>query len=697
MRRRFPWRTFALLVCVIAVVGIVVSAQAPTASRRPLTYDVVDYWKSIGGTRLSNDGKWLAYSVTSQAEDGELIVRNLATGQEFRHPRGTGPTFTEDGKFLVFSIAQTKAEEEKERIATEAAAATGTGGEQTAGAGRGTGGGQAAAAGQAAAGAQAAGAGQAAAAGGQATGGGQTGGRAGRGGRGGTAGGQAARTEPRTGMGVMTLADGKVTTVEKIGSFRVPAESSAWLAYYKGSGGAAGGAPGGRGGAGGGRGGGGAAPAPAAGGRGGGSAAASATGEKRKDPGSDLILRNLATGEETTIPEVTEYSFDTKGVWLAYATSSTEAAKDGAFVRHLSDGVVKTLLSGKGHYKSMRFDEAGQQIAFLSDAVEYDKPVSPFRLYYWKSPDATPAKAGATAPGLKPRPPSGGDKPAAAVPTAKPTTAATPPATEVAKPAAPAKPATEAAKPGAAPAAAAGQAAPAAAAGQAAPDKPAAETAPAKPAPVPPTGDAIELVSGATAGMPTGMVVADSAPQFSRDGARILLSTGKPPAPPADPNDKTPAPIPVDLWSSKDQIIQPMQKVRVEQERSRNYRAVVHLADKKFVQLATPELPTVNPGDDAARAIGTSDLPYRMEISWDQTYNDVYLVDLKSAASKKVLEHWGGAGTAMSPGGKYVIYFDEQNGNWFAYRIADGVRTNLTEKLKVRFQQPFTTPDLPGP
>ncbi|MCX6546356.1 MAG: prolyl oligopeptidase family serine peptidase [Acidobacteria bacterium] len=675
MRRRFPWRTFALFVCVIAVVGIVVSAQAPSTNKRPLTYDVVDYWKSIPSSKLSNDGKWLAYSVTSQAEDGELVVRNLATGQEFRHPRGTGATFTEDGRFLIFSIAQTKTEEEKERVATEAAGATGTGGEQTAGAGRGTsgrqaGGGQAAAAATAV---QTTGGGQTAAAG-------QTTGRAGRSGRGGTGGGQTARNEPRTGMGVMTLADGKVTTVEKVGSFRVPDESSSWLAYYKGTGGAGGG--GGRGGGRGGRGAG-AAPAPAAGGRGGTAAQTTATGERRKDPGSDLILRNLATGEEKTIPEVSEYLFDTKGIWLAYATSSTDAAKDGAFLRHLSDGTIKTLLSGQGHYKSLSFDEAGQQVVFLSDAFEYDKPVSPYRLYYWKAADATPTKAGAAA------------KPATVV--AKPAAPAMP-APEAAKPAVPAvaaKPAPEAAKP--AVPAAAGEAAKPAAGGQAATGAAAEQAAPAKPVHVPPTGDAIELVSGVTTGMPKGMVVADFAPRFSRDGARIFLATGNPPAAPADPDNKPPALIQVDLWSSKDPIIQPMQKVRAEQERSRNYRAVVHLADKKFVQLATPELPTVNQGDDAVRAIGTSDLPYRMEISWDQAYNDVYLVDLKTGAPKQVLEHWGGSGTAMSPGGKYVIYFDERAGHWWTYRIADGARINLTEKLKVRFQQDPTTPDLPGP
>ena len=45
------------------------------------------------------------------------------------------------------------------------------------------------------------------------------------------------------------------------------------------------------------------------------------------------------------------------------------------------------------------------------------------------------------------------------------------------------------------------------------------------------------------------------------------------------------------LWSYKDPLIQPMQRVRDQQERERGYRAVVHLADRKFVQLATPDLP----------------------------------------------------------------------------------------------------------
>jgi dipeptidyl aminopeptidase/acylaminoacyl peptidase len=539
------------------------SAPQSTAStvKRPLTYDVVDYWKSIQGTRLSDDGQWLAYATTAQAEDGELTVRNLRTGQQFKHARGTSPQFTPDGKFVIFTIAQPKAEEEREN----AAAAGETPAAEPAG-------------------------------------------RQGRG-------GNARAREPRTGLGILTLADGQVKTFEKVGSFSLPEKSSTWLAYHKGLGGTGGGRGGGRGA---GRGGGapagrGATAAAEGGGRQG------ASREKRKDPGADLIVRNLATGEEVTIPEVNEYEWNKNGDWIAYAVSSNDAAKDGAFARHVADGTVKTLHTGRGHYKSLAFDEAGTQLAFLSDEAEYAQNVSPYRLYYWKTSSTLREPQG------RPEPSRG-----------------------------------------------------ATSAGQA-------------------DAQATEIASASTAGMPKGMVVSEfAAPRFSKDGTRLFLGTGAPPAATPDPNDKTPEPIKVDLWSYKDPLIQPMQRVRDQQERQRNYRAVIHLASKQFVQLATPDLPNVNAADDPTQVIGTSDMPYRQEISWDQTYNDVYLLDLKSGKPKKVLEHWGNAAT-MSPAGKYVLHFDERTGHWLTYRVADGVRVNLTEKLPVKFQQENNTPDLPGP
>jgi dipeptidyl aminopeptidase/acylaminoacyl peptidase len=545
MQKPLRGRALWVLVGAIAALQWTLTAQSP-AGKRPLPYDVMDSWKSIQGTELSQDGQWLAYATSAPGDDGELVVRSLRTGQEFKHPRGTAPAFTPDAKFVVFTIAQPKAEEEKEAQANANANAE-PGAEPAQGA-------------------------------------------QGRGGR-----GNGRNREPRTGMGIMTLPDGQVKTFEKVGSFSLPETSSVWLAYHKGLGGGGGG--GGRGG-GRGRGGGGAAAA----GRGAAApqrpqGAEAGSREKRKDPGADLIVRNLVTGDEVTVPEVNEYEWNKHGDWIAYAVSSADAAKDGAFVRHIADGAVKTLHTGRGHYKSLAFDEAGTQLTFLSDEAEYAQKVSPYRLYYWKAGDNA----------------------------------------------------------------------------------------------------ATEIASATTAGVPKGLVVSEfAAPRFSKDGARIYLGTGAPPTPAPDPDDKTPAPTKVDLWNYKDPLIQPMQKVREQQERERTYRAVVHLADKRFVQLATEDMPTVNPGDDPTQAIAMSDMPYRQEISWDQSYNDVFLLDLKSGKPKKVLEHWGSNATAMSPGGKYVLYFDERNGHWFTYRVSDGARVNLTEKVPSKFQQENNTPDLPG-
>ena len=96
---------------------------------------------------------------------------------------------------------------------------------------------------------------------------------------------------------------------------------------------------------------------------------------------------------------------------------------------------------------------------------------------------------------------------------------------------------------------------------------------------------AIELVSAATRGMPQGMVISDQfAPVFSKDGQRLFAggATSR-----TRRRDGAPEPRGVDVWHWKDPLLQPMQRVRAQQERNRSYRAVVHLADKRFVQLAT--------------------------------------------------------------------------------------------------------------
>src|SRR5262245_45820404 len=100
-------RCSAVLLVFVLVVGGGARAQQ-SAPKKPITHDVYDSWKSIQAPKLSADGVWLAYAVTPQDGDGELVVRNLKTNQELRAPRGREPVITSDGHFVVFSIAPLK-------------------------------------------------------------------------------------------------------------------------------------------------------------------------------------------------------------------------------------------------------------------------------------------------------------------------------------------------------------------------------------------------------------------------------------------------------------------------------------------------------------------------------------------------------------------------------------------------------------
>jgi hypothetical protein len=121
MLQRLQRHTVALLSSAVLVLSWTswsgsIDAQSAAAAKRPPSYDANDASWSIQETTLSRVGEWLAYALTAQGLDGQLIVRNLRTGQELKHARGTNPSFTPNGKFVVFMIAQTKAEEEKERV-----------------------------------------------------------------------------------------------------------------------------------------------------------------------------------------------------------------------------------------------------------------------------------------------------------------------------------------------------------------------------------------------------------------------------------------------------------------------------------------------------------------------------------------------------------------------------------------------------
>ena len=431
--------------------------------------------------------------------------------------------------------------------------------------------------------------------------------------------------QPKSGLGIMDLATGAVTTVERVKSFKLPEESGIAVAYLMEP------------------------PAkkdeekkdeakkeearkePEA------KKPEAKPGEpkkeeakdekkkeeKKKEPGTDLVVRDLGTGKETRIAEVVEYAWPKNGAWLAYGVSSKTPESDGAFARETETGRTVTLLKGLGNYKGFAFDEKGGQLAFTSDRDDYKADKSTSKLYYWTaSTPAAPAAAG---------------KPGAA-----------------AKPAATAKPAA-------------------------------------------PRQEAIELAPGAWKAFPAGMAVSENGKLvFSKDGGRLFF--GIAPAPKPEPKD-APEPVKVDIWSWKDPYLQPMQKARAEEEKKRSLLCVVHLGlkERKFVQLATEDVPEITLSDDANLALGSSDLPYRQLLSWDRSYGDNYIVSLADGSRKKVLEK-NPYGAQISPGGKYLLWFNDADRNYYSYRVADGRTFNLTAKLGVSLvDETYDMPGEPGP
>src|SRR6202451_4538993 len=101
-------------------------------TKRPLTHMDYDGWKNIQNQALSNDGKFLAYGLFPQEGDGEVVIRNLQTGTEWRQPAGARPlappnlesdeppppinitiSFTADSHFVIFSVFPAKADTDK--------------------------------------------------------------------------------------------------------------------------------------------------------------------------------------------------------------------------------------------------------------------------------------------------------------------------------------------------------------------------------------------------------------------------------------------------------------------------------------------------------------------------------------------------------------------------------------------------------
>src|SRR5215471_4719907 len=83
--RTFPRSAFVAMVLIFSL------PASFAQTKRPLQHTDYDAWRSISGQQLSPDGNFLVYGLFPQEGDGEVIVRNLKSGSEWREPAGARP------------------------------------------------------------------------------------------------------------------------------------------------------------------------------------------------------------------------------------------------------------------------------------------------------------------------------------------------------------------------------------------------------------------------------------------------------------------------------------------------------------------------------------------------------------------------------------------------------------------------------
>ncbi|MDX2154585.1 MAG: prolyl oligopeptidase family serine peptidase [Bryobacteraceae bacterium] len=175
-----PSRTRLVALALAAATGLSLLSQPN--GKRPLSHSDYDTWKAVVGQRLSPDGRFVAYGLFPQEGDGEIVVREIASGKEHRIPAGQRPidplpasdepgegppqqrvpriVISADSRHVAAETYPPKAEQDKAR-------------------------------------------------------------------------GRRAEEQPKNGLAILDVASGAVTRVDSVKAFQLPEDAGGWIAYQK--------------------------------------------------------------------------------------------------------------------------------------------------------------------------------------------------------------------------------------------------------------------------------------------------------------------------------------------------------------------------------------------------------------------------------------------------------------------------------
>ena len=104
--------------------------------------------------------------------------------------------------------------------------------------------------------------------------------------------------------------------------------------------------------------------------------------------GSEMVLRNLETGEEQLLPFVREAEFDSTSTYLTYSVADTNSANNGLYYRELGDSPSdrQTLVNRENAlFANLSWDNPGERLAFTEATLDTSYQAGDADLKIWES------------------------------------------------------------------------------------------------------------------------------------------------------------------------------------------------------------------------------------------------------------------------------------------------------------------------
>lgn len=186
------------------------------------------------------------------------------------------------------------------------------------------------------------------------------------------------------------------------------------------------------------------------------------------------------------------------------------------------------------------------------------------------------------------------------------------------------------------------------------------------------------------------LVDSESAPQgylvsshgkvsFSKDESKLFFGLRKPPIV-KDTTLTEDEIVNVEVWTYNEPRLYTVQELQVKNDTARSYQTVIHLQNKKLVQLASKEFPNSELGDEGnsgVALVGTT-LPYELERQWKGYIENDYAI-VNTVTGEIKMEVKQSSRMRFSPKTKYTYGYSAKDSTWFTYDVNSKAYTALTK------------------